>query len=129
MSEETGYSMREAYHSFLCIHRIAGSHTARITSICPHSTPALNPNKAVKKCPSGIPAPLSAPAKPIPCISPKIKMSGTRRRCSSLPRIFSSEANNIDIAISGSIHEVSGLMRDAEVSPRDILCAKVNTVH
>jgi hypothetical protein len=57
----------------------------------------------------------------MPCISPNIKISGILRRCRPLPSKFSSEANSMDMAIRGSTHAISGLIREAEVRPRDIL--------
>ena len=44
----------------------------KTTNICPNSTPRLNPNKPTTKPSLGNPNSERTPAKPNPCINPKI---------------------------------------------------------
>ena len=97
--------------------------------ICANSTPKLNDKRAAKKCCWGIPISFNAAANPIPCISPKIKITMIRQGLTLLWIMFSIEVNKIERAIRGSIILEFGNMYPAAVNPKEMLWATVNTVH
>lgn len=82
-------------------HNRSGKIRATITT-CPISTPILNAASAGTSAFVGSPISESALAKPKPCTSPKVNVTG-HRRSMLREKKFSAATNTIDAAIAGSM--------------------------
>ena len=128
ITTDIGKTIRLRYQVSLENHLPKASQHAKITVICPNSTPTLKVKSDEKNASRGKPNSFKADAKPMPCTKPNRKTIAKRPDFRRAEIIFSTAIKTIDNAIIGSIKAGGATMRFFMLNINVKVCATVKAV-